>query len=63
MTELEHADSIKALVRQGKVKEAIDRHNRYLRQQLDKAEAGHRINLSDLMAAKEILDQDILRRS
>lgn len=63
MTELEHAESIRALVGQGKVKEAIDRHNRHLKRQLNRAEAGECTNLSDLMAAKEILDQEVRGRS
>lgn len=58
MSELEHADSVRALIQRGRAKEAIDRHNEHLRQELDRAVAGQMINLSDLAAAKEILEQN-----
>lgn len=57
MDVLPHAQRVSALMSEGKRAKAVALHNEYLRKQLDKAKAGETIDLSDLMAAKEILDE------
>lgn len=54
---LEHTKKIEELLAEGKVSEAAALHNAHLDKEFRRAEAGETINLSDLMAAKETLDQ------
>lgn len=57
MTELEHTQRIRALIEAGKITEAVKLHNAHLKAEFDIAKEGRVIDLSDLMAAKEVLDQ------
>lgn len=54
---LRHTKKIEELLAEGKLSQAAALHNAHLKDQFEKAKTGEVINLSDLMAAKEILDQ------
>ena len=54
---LEHTKKIEELLAEGKLSEAAALHNKRLKEQFEKAKAGEVICLSDLIAAKETLDQ------
>lgn len=56
---LRHTKKIEELLAEGKVSEAVALHNRHLKEQFEKAKAGEVICLSDLMAAKETIDQKV----
>lgn len=53
---LEHTEKVKALIDEGRTKEAAELHNARVKDQFDKAQQGQTINLSDLIAAREQLD-------
>lgn len=55
MNQFEHTEALESLIREGKRKEAIERHNLHVKQTFAAARAGKRIDLTDLMAAKELL--------
>ena len=50
-------ERIASLVKEGKKEQAIAEHNANVKRQLARAEAGETINLSDLMASKETLEE------
>lgn len=54
--QLEHTHQVERVLSEGRLKEDADLHNAHVKAQFDKANHGVVINLSDLMAAKEILD-------
>lgn len=53
---LKHTKKIEELLAEGKGSEAAALHNAHVKKQFDKAKEGEVIVLSDLMAAKEVLD-------
>lgn len=57
MGALKHTEAVKRLIDEGRVKEAAELHNAHLERQFKRAKGGAVICLSDLMAAKEILDE------
>lgn len=57
MESLEHTEAVKRLIDEGRVKEAVELHNSHVRREFERAKDGDVICLSDLMAAKETLDQ------
>lgn len=59
MHEFKHATAVQSLLDDGKLQEAIELHNAHIKEQFDRARAGETINLSDLMAAKETLNEVI----
>ncbi|MGH2705893.1 MAG: hypothetical protein ACRDJ4_12610 [Actinomycetota bacterium] len=52
---LRHTKRIAALLAEGRKEEAVGLHDAHVRDELEKAKQGMTIDLSDLMAAKEIL--------
>lgn len=58
---LEHADRITELLRQGKRREAMAKHNAHVKAEFDRAKQGQVINLSDLMAGHEAFIIDEIR--
>lgn len=61
--ELPHTDLTQALLRDGRRKTAIKNHNARVAEQLQRAQEGETINLSDLMAAREEIVVDGLDRT
>lgn len=59
MNEFKHATAVQALLDEGKFHEAVELHNAHIKDQFDRARAGETINLTDLMAAKQTLDEAI----
>lgn len=59
MNEFKHATAVQSLLDDGKLQEAVELHNAHIKEQFDRARAGETINLSDLMAAKETLNEVI----
>ena len=59
MDEFKHAVAVQSLLDDGKLQEAVELHNAHTKAQFDKARAGEIINLTDLMAAKQTLDEAI----
>lgn len=57
MTEMEHTEAVKRLIDEGRLREAAELHNAHLKAEFERAEKGATICLSDLMAAKETLDE------
>jgi hypothetical protein len=55
MNQFQHTKEIEYLIREGKRDEAVERHNLQVKQSLAAARAGVRIDLTDLIAAKQIL--------
>ncbi len=55
MKQFQHTEAIESLIQEGRRDEAVERHNLHVRQTLAAARAGERINLTDLIAAKQIL--------
>lgn len=55
MNQFQHTEEIEALIRGGKRDEAVERHNLQVEQSFAAARAGARIDLTDLIAAKQIL--------
>jgi hypothetical protein len=53
---LDHTAHVQRLIDEGRLKEAAALHNAHLEKEFEKAKRGTVINLSDLMAAKEVLD-------
>jgi hypothetical protein len=56
MPNLDHAEAVKRLIDEGRLKEAARLHNAHLEKEFERAKRGAVINLSDLMAAKEVLE-------
>jgi hypothetical protein len=54
---LPHTKAVKGLLDKGECETAVSHHNAYVKREFAKAQAGTVINLSDLLAAKETLDQ------
>ena len=54
---LKHTKRVRSLIDQGKLNEAAEVHNRHLKAEFARAQLGEVIELTDLVAAKEILDQ------
>lgn len=59
MNEFKHATAVQTLLDDGKLQEAVELHNAHIKEQFDRARAGETINLTDLMAAKETLNEVI----
>jgi hypothetical protein len=57
---LPHTHKIDEMLKKGDLLDAAVEHNKIVKQEFAKAKAGETINLSDLMAAKETLDQAIV---
>lgn len=55
MNQFQHTKEIESLIREGKRDEAVERHNLQVKQSFAAARAGERIDLTDLIAAKQIL--------
>jgi hypothetical protein len=55
MNQFQHAEAVESLIQDGRRDEAVERHNLHVKQTLARARAGERINLTDLIAAKQIL--------
>jgi len=55
MNEFQHTEAIESLIQEGRREEAVERHNLHVKQTFTRARAGERINLTDLIAAKQIL--------
>ncbi len=55
MAQFEHSQRIEMLIEAGKDAEAVEVHNAHVKEQFVKARAGETIDLTDMMAAKEIL--------
>lgn len=53
----DHTEVVDALIEQGRIEEASELHNRHVKEEMSRARAGECINLSDLMAAKQLLDE------
>jgi hypothetical protein len=58
---LRHTKKIEELLAEGELSRAAALHNAHLKEQFEKAKTGQVINLSDLMAAKEELDQAAMK--
>lgn len=56
---LRHTKRISNLLDRRKRKEAIELHNAHVAEQFGRAKAGETIQLTDLMAAKEVLEARI----
>jgi hypothetical protein len=57
VTQFEHSQRIESLIEAGNLIDAIEVHNIHVKGQFAKARAGEVIDLTDLMAAKELLQQ------
>lgn len=55
MNQFQHTEGIESLIQEGRREEAVERHNLHVRQTFAAARAGERIDLTDLIAAKQIL--------
>lgn len=55
MSQFQHTEVIESLIQEGRRGEAVERHNLHVEQTFARARAGERINLTDLIAAKQIL--------
>lgn len=55
---LEHTKRIRSLIEEGRSEEAAELHNRHLKAEFEKARSGDVICLTDLMAAKEVLEEE-----
>jgi hypothetical protein len=58
---LPHTHKIDEKLKKGELLDAAVEHNRTVKREFERAKAGETINLSDLMAAKEVLDQEIAK--
>ncbi|MGZ6570446.1 MAG: hypothetical protein ACXVHB_06045 [Solirubrobacteraceae bacterium] len=59
---LPHTRRIEGLLKEGKLGDAINAHNAHLDAEFKRAARGEAINLSDLMAAKDEIDVDGIKR-
>ncbi len=50
---MKHTEEIQILLKAGKIKEAMEKHNQNIKKEFKRAEKGEMINLTDLMASKE----------
>jgi hypothetical protein len=57
VNKLPHTKAVQDLLDKGERETAVSYHNAYVKREFAKAQAGTVINLSDLLAAKETLDQ------
>lgn len=57
MEKLPHTNAVKRLLAQGDPDAAVRLHNARVKSEFEKTKAGEIINLSDLLAAKEILTE------
>lgn len=57
MEKLPHSKEVKRLLDQGDRDRAAKTHNARVKSEMEKARAGEVINLSDLIAAKELLEE------
>lgn len=55
MSQFQHTEAIESLIQEGRREEAVERHNLHIKQTFAQARAGECINLTDLIAAKQIL--------
>jgi hypothetical protein len=55
MEMFKHTQAVESLIEQGKLEEAAELHHHHVKHMFARARAGECIDLSDLMAAKQIL--------
>jgi len=59
VNEFKHAVAVQSLLDEGKLQDAVELHNAHIKAQFERTRAGETINLSDLMAAKQTLNEAI----
>lgn len=62
MEMFKHTQTVESLIDQGRLQEAAELHNQHVKRMFARAKAGECIDLSDLIAAKQILVERTERR-
>lgn len=58
MDTLKHTRKTETLLKKGKRREAVRTHNQHVASEFEKAKQGEVINLTDLMAARELFENE-----